>query len=150
MSIASLDSCLDDSCLEDSKQKQGRSSSFVEGRLRMGRRPKFGSTSYQVAQLRVHWPFEREVAGSNPGQINTQGLNITEEKVLFKTSRMGTINRWRLGDFKETTHCSRRVGDIGPCIDNCHLYILKQRIALNVRADWHSNSGYPLLFTSEQ
>ena len=35
----------------------------------------------------------REVAGSNPGQINTHDLKITEEKVLPLYSRITTINR---------------------------------------------------------
>ena len=35
-----------------------------------------------VAQLVEHRAFMQEVAGLNPGRINTQDLNITEEKVL--------------------------------------------------------------------
>ena len=35
-----------------------------------------------VAQLVEHRTVMREVAGSNPGRINTQDLKITEEKVL--------------------------------------------------------------------
>ena len=35
-----------------------------------------------VAQLVEHRAVMREVAGSNPGRINTQDLKITEEKVL--------------------------------------------------------------------
>ena len=35
-----------------------------------------------VAQLVEHQAVMREVAGSNPGPINTQDLKITEEKVL--------------------------------------------------------------------
>ena len=35
-----------------------------------------------VAQLVEHRAVMREVAGSNPGRINTQYLKITEEKVL--------------------------------------------------------------------
>ena len=35
-----------------------------------------------VAQLVERPAVTREVAGSNPGQINTQDLKITEEKVL--------------------------------------------------------------------
>ena len=35
-----------------------------------------------VAQLVEHRAVLREVAGSNPGRINTQDLKITEEKVL--------------------------------------------------------------------
>ena len=35
-----------------------------------------------MAQLVEHWAVVREVAGSSPGRINTQDLEITEEKVL--------------------------------------------------------------------
>ena len=35
-----------------------------------------------LAQLGERRSVEREAAGSNPGRTNTQGLNITEEKVL--------------------------------------------------------------------
>ena len=35
-----------------------------------------------VAQLGERQSAEREVMSSNPGQSNTQGLKITEEKVL--------------------------------------------------------------------
>ena len=35
-----------------------------------------------MAQLVEHQTFVREIAGSNPGQTNTQGLKKTEEKVL--------------------------------------------------------------------
>ena len=35
-----------------------------------------------VAQLVEHRAVMQEVAGSNPGRINTQDLKITEEKVL--------------------------------------------------------------------
>ena len=38
--------------------------------------------SSPVAQLVEHWAVMREVAGSNPSQINTLDLKITEEKVL--------------------------------------------------------------------
>ena len=35
-----------------------------------------------VTQLVEHRAVMREVSGSNPGQINTRDLKITEEKVL--------------------------------------------------------------------
>ena len=35
-----------------------------------------------MAQLVEHLAVMREVAGSNPGRINTLDLKITEEKVL--------------------------------------------------------------------
>ena len=35
-----------------------------------------------AAQLVEHQAVMREVTGLNPGRINTQGLKITEEKVL--------------------------------------------------------------------
>ena len=35
-----------------------------------------------LAQLGERQSAEREVAGSNPGRTNTQGLQITEKKVL--------------------------------------------------------------------
>ena len=38
--------------------------------------------SAPVAQLVEHRAIMREVAGSNPGWINTQDLKITEEKML--------------------------------------------------------------------
>ena len=34
-----------------------------------------------VAQLVEHWALMQEVAGSNPGQINTLDLQITEENM---------------------------------------------------------------------
>jgi len=36
----------------------------------------------RLAQLGGRWSAEREVAGSNPGRTNTQGLLITEKRVL--------------------------------------------------------------------
>ena len=39
-------------------------------------------TATWLAQLGERWSAEREVTGSNPGRINTQGLQITEKKVL--------------------------------------------------------------------
>ena len=39
-------------------------------------------TAARLAQLVEHRTFVREVVGSNPGRTNTQGLKITEEKVL--------------------------------------------------------------------
>ena len=39
-------------------------------------------TAAWLAQLGERRSAEREVVGSNPGQTNTQGLKITEEKVL--------------------------------------------------------------------
>ena len=36
----------------------------------------------RLAQLGERRPAEREVVSSNPGRTNTQGLKITEEKVL--------------------------------------------------------------------
>ena len=38
-------------------------------------------TATWLAQLREHQSAEREVMGSNPGWINTQGLSITKKKV---------------------------------------------------------------------
>ena len=35
-----------------------------------------------LAQLGERWSAEWEVTGSNPGRTNTQGLQITEKKVL--------------------------------------------------------------------
>ena len=35
-----------------------------------------------MAQLVEHWAVTQQVAGSNPGGINTQDLKINEEKVL--------------------------------------------------------------------
>ena len=39
-------------------------------------------TATSLAQLGERRSAEREVTGSNPGQTNTQGLQITEKKVL--------------------------------------------------------------------
>ena len=39
-------------------------------------------TAAWLAQLGERRSAEREVAGSNPGRTNTQGLQITEKKVL--------------------------------------------------------------------
>ena len=39
-------------------------------------------TTTWLSQLGERRSAEREVAGSNPGPINTQGLQITENKVL--------------------------------------------------------------------
>ena len=36
----------------------------------------------RLAQSGEHWTTVREGAGLNPGLTNTQGLKITEEKVL--------------------------------------------------------------------
>ena len=38
-------------------------------------------TATWLAQLGEHQSAEREVMGSNPGWINTQGLSITKKKV---------------------------------------------------------------------
>ena len=38
-------------------------------------------TATWLAQLGEHQSAEREVMGSNPGSINTQGLSITKKKV---------------------------------------------------------------------
>ena len=44
---------------------------------------KFLSSQFAwLAQLGERWSAERQVAGSNPGRTNTQGLKITEKKVL--------------------------------------------------------------------
>ena len=40
------------------------------------------SVLWRIGQLDKHRSAEREGAGSLPGQTNTQGLKITEEKVL--------------------------------------------------------------------
>ena len=45
-------------------------------------RSKFVQLVEQLAQLVEHWTAVREVAGSNLDRTNTQGLKITEEKVL--------------------------------------------------------------------
>ena len=42
----------------------------------------YDDTAAWLAQLGERRSTEREVAGSNPGRTNTQGLQITEEKVL--------------------------------------------------------------------
>ena len=39
-------------------------------------------TAARLAQLGERRSAEREVVSSNPGRTNTQGLKITEEKVL--------------------------------------------------------------------
>ena len=39
-------------------------------------------TAARLAQWDKRRPAEREAVGSNPGRTNTQGLKITEEKVL--------------------------------------------------------------------
>ena len=39
-------------------------------------------TAARLAQLDNHRSVEREAAGSSPSRTNTQGLQITEEKVL--------------------------------------------------------------------
>ena len=44
-------------------------------------RPK-QSVLWRIGQLDKHRSTEREAAGSHPGKTNTQGLKITEEKVL--------------------------------------------------------------------
>ena len=41
-----------------------------------------GKNEAWLAQLGERRSTEREVAGSKPGRTNTQGLQITEEKVL--------------------------------------------------------------------
>ena len=40
------------------------------------------SVLWRIGQLDKHRSAKREAAGSHPGQTNTQGLKITEEKVL--------------------------------------------------------------------
>ena len=42
----------------------------------------FVETAAWLAQLEEHWFAERKVVGSNPSWTNTQGLKITEKKVL--------------------------------------------------------------------
>lgn len=36
----------------------------------------------RLAQLVEHWTSVRDVVGSNPGQTNSQGLQVNDEKVL--------------------------------------------------------------------
>ena len=43
---------------------------------------KDGPSFYGFANIVEHRTTVREVAGSTPGRTNTQGLKITEEKVL--------------------------------------------------------------------
>ena len=44
---------------------------------------KFLSSQFAwLAQLGERWSAEQQVAGSNPARTNTQGLKITEKKVL--------------------------------------------------------------------
>ena len=44
--------------------------------------PPFGSVRYRISWFSEYRTTMWEVAGSNPGRANTQGLKITEEKVL--------------------------------------------------------------------
>ena len=44
--------------------------------------PSRRQTAALLAQLGERRSAEREVAGSDPGRTNTQGLKITEKKVL--------------------------------------------------------------------
>ena len=39
-------------------------------------------TAARLTQLEEHWSAELGAVGSNPRRTNTQGLQITEEKVL--------------------------------------------------------------------
>ena len=83
-----------------------------------------------MAQLVEHRAVTREVAGSNPGRINTQDLKITEKKVLQMIrlssllgqglSTVGPVSQISsmfissLWDVKVPKHYSRRVGDKVP------------------------------------
>ena len=46
-----------------------------------------------VAQLFERRAVMREVAGSNPGRINTQDLKITQEKVLPLQNHLQMVSR---------------------------------------------------------
>ena len=94
----------------------GLSSSRSHGNTPSNSRIKFNCAP--VAQLVEHWAAMWEVVSSDSGWTNTQGLKITEEKVLpfklhpqmvetFKSSRIRTINcRPRL----TTLECSQPSG----------------------------------------
>ena len=90
-------------------------------------------TAAWFAQLGECQSAEWEVTGSNPGQTNTQGLKITEEKVLtlewhLQMVRLSSLLRYgqktlslisqhfhlsgRWWTKKNPHHCSKRVGDV--------------------------------------
>ena len=57
-------------------------------------RPSFVETAawLPVAQLGEHWFAEWKVVGSNPGWTNTQGLIITEKKVVLPLLHLTSTN----------------------------------------------------------
>ena len=50
------------------------------------------SVLWRIGQLDKHRSAEREAASSHPGQTNTQGLKITEEKVLPLERHLQTVS----------------------------------------------------------